>query len=657
MLREPALFLSRHSAPVHMGRQLEAQLIEEAVSEVRELVVSLRDVQENSRAADASSGKSNKVHLFLEDFMGILPTLMADAASPEQLGEWFRMADIDGDGAIDLTDFFAFSLAVATAASRSGMSVRSPVEKIFDRYDQDNSGYLDEIEFLKSTQDLGFGERAKELFAELRSEGGLREDGTLSYKHLLHSVGVVARGHTMKSYQKALAQSRKVAPAFTEIDTSGWYFTGEDTESARLALKQLLTTNRVKLTDIFRSLDNDQSGQLNQEEFKTAFEEELGFAGLPVVTLAVWSELDNDHSGSVGFAELDKWVFGGFEGEAHDTNKNLSLRSKVHASDDEWDEPRLKKELVAMIKENEMTVTELVMAWDQSGDNQIAKKELLSIMKKLVADENLWYTVVRSSVIAAFAKMDRGGDGFVNLEDLGEWISSTDKPSIHGGTKAARIFGVTDKKPRHVLRKDGKVQPLKRLKEIPVQPKRRVLKPPSRDPPPLYCSKYSPWIEEALRAGEGTSRLAALNQRQPGSARALALTQPGSPRDSRLRLRAATADQPRSPRSARRPMSLSSPPVTPRYDGTWRAPPSLTSPDASSPKGFSAQQLRVAAAPIPSAAWCEEVVDAHIDASRQSNTDLMYGWAGQLRSRRAVQQLALNESYGRGRRDVLWATV
>ena len=568
------------------GRQQIDPLGQLAEEEIRNLVIMLREV---------SGDVNSDVKLTLKEFGNIIPSLMKN--DEEMVATWFRSANSDCSGVLTLDQYFIWALAVTTCMVASGVGTRSPIETIFRRYDKDSSGFLDELEFQRAAQDLGFGERAMALFSVLPH----REDGTVNYVASLNTISHVSKGKAVRSFVKQLREYRKLQPK-QSLDITGWTFTGDDPESARINLKALLEKNGASLSAVFKSMDSDRSNSLTQLEFKEALEDKLGFTGLPVVTMAIFHELDSDGSGKVGFAELDTWVTFGFKAGKGLVEK-LSLTERIKDGD-EWDGERLRKELSDLVKANEMSLTDLVLAWDQSGDNKIGKRELLNNVKKLVLDENKWYGCVRGAVNEAFQLMDQGGDGQIDLTELCAWLEGGDLNAI-GTPKPPTTAPPMRRRPAS---SDSKAAVSPRKAKAPAHRGPPPLSPmsplgkhrPPNHPSPMYCSKFSPWIEKALRDGEGSNLMRHQNANK---------LLDGSPR--------------RAPK-LRSVSSLE----TPRYDGTWRPPPAFTG---------MARMSFSQTAPIPSAAWCEEVVDEHIDASRiafNKNKMVPYDWIVLLRSRR-----------------------
>ena len=316
------------------------------------------------------------------------------AASPKEVLEWWSAIDYDGDSFIRKDDFFLYALCAASRKAGSGIA------GLFRRYDSDGSGSLDEIEWEKALQEMGFGDVATAMFEE-----HAQVDKTISYLSLLKTVEARTSMPAMQSFLSALARDSRLS-----VDTSKWTFGGDTPEEARQGLVALLRESRVRLSDLFQHLDDDGSFTLTIDELHGAFDE-LGFTGPTAVVSAIFGLLDVDKSGKLGFDEFNAWVQGrklvvGLRREDQVGHLSLydALQSSVDAGDQSWSVARLRVELSGALASHGLRCIDLVKAWDKgaragaekAGDSLIHRTEFLIAMKKLCTggtagnDEELW---------------------------------------------------------------------------------------------------------------------------------------------------------------------------------------------------------------------------------------------------------------------------
>ena len=72
-------------------------------------------LREQSHMLDQALGGIGPVNLTFREFICVLPDHVTARHSKSQLREWYRTADIDGDGFITLYEFFIWALSVASS--------------------------------------------------------------------------------------------------------------------------------------------------------------------------------------------------------------------------------------------------------------------------------------------------------------------------------------------------------------------------------------------------------------------------------------------------------------------------------------------------------------------------------------------------------------
>ena len=347
------------------------------------------------------------------------------AITAEVRKEWWALMDVDGDGFIRKDEFFLYALMSASRKSGTGIAA------IFKGYDADGSGTLDEIEWERALEEMGFGDVATCMFEQHMDP----KSRTISYLHLLKTVETRTNLPSMRTFLLTMASD-----SVRKVDTSGWRFGGNRPEDVRSGLASLLQRHGCRLSDLFAALDDDSSFSLTHEELKNAMWE-IGFAGRPEVVGEIFDALDQDHSGHVSFEEFNAWVVGRTiiatadqrESAAAQMSLESRLQQSVDAGDASWSSARLRSELLNTLAEQGLRCLDLLRAWDkgngghaEGADNSISNKEFMLGMKRLCggfsSDGCMWYTMAREGARASFAAMDKSGDGMISVTELCRWL-------------------------------------------------------------------------------------------------------------------------------------------------------------------------------------------------------------------------------------------
>lgn len=352
---------------------------------------------------DFRSADSNRDQgLSFEEWVKMLPQQTKQLYNEVQLKERYTMLDTDKNGVITWDEYFLFALNEAVQRSGLGMS------SIFKRYDTNRDGELDQDEFQAAARDLGMGDRAAALFSQLSRRSG-RSGDVIDYVALMTDAHAIkSHNSDVKAFMLGLMLDEKAEDS-AGLDTSNWEgFTAVDCSSFRRELTALLKSHQASLAEIFRSLDVDGSGSINQSEFEAMFIVKLGFRGPLAVLLSVYDQIDADANG-INYNEWERWYDGNVAASANQQLVAESRRLARAMADGDgeaqarpWSGERLLEMLRAAITERFHDVASLMRSWDTDGSFEFDLKEFLENVRKVI-----FHTVEEASGCAAYRHTSR----------------------------------------------------------------------------------------------------------------------------------------------------------------------------------------------------------------------------------------------------------
>ena len=356
--------------------------------------------------------------LDFEEFLAMQPHRVRQQFAGEDIRRWFDAADANGDGVLSINEFFCWSL---TNASRKHGS--AALEEVFARYDKDNTGFLDSIEFTRAASEMGFGAMAHQIFRSLDNDGS----GTLSYHELVRALAdEVPVDPKTKQMLSAMVWSYDESTSVEHTDslqTSHWAIRGLDAGSVRAELQDLLRQSGGHVADLIKLFDDDAGTELTIDdmEFTKTMRTTFGYMGTKAVLDDVFNSLDTDGSGTIGFDELFEFVRGRRHSLDHRTKRIKSLRLVCPAGltldTIKWDVEALRLMLQHMLSYHNVGPADLINAWDSSGDSQLGQAEFHKHIMELFKDEHedLWQSELDGIVGAAFVAVSQHGSGSHNI--------------------------------------------------------------------------------------------------------------------------------------------------------------------------------------------------------------------------------------------------
>ena len=201
------------------------------------------------------------VDVRFSQFLAMQPASLRARYSTEQIRQWFREADLDGNGVLSVNEFFRYSLA--NAIHKYGADA---LNAVFREYDTNRTGTLDGAEFAALAAKLGFGTVAHNIFRDLDING----TGALSYSEVIHPSShvlqacdhatkslLISLAHTLEDSKEQTRVRTRAGSSTCAVDTSGWIINGRDAASVQAELRALLRQSGALVADIVRLFDDD----------------------------------------------------------------------------------------------------------------------------------------------------------------------------------------------------------------------------------------------------------------------------------------------------------------------------------------------------------------------------------------------------------------
>jgi Ca2+-binding EF-hand superfamily protein len=271
---------------------------------------------------------------------------------------------------------------LSTLASRFGAA---HIEHAFNRFDDNGSGQLDAVEFERMAAANGFGVGARAIFRELDDDFS----GHVSVRELLSTLKARQQG---LSPAQQLALSTVWAPdetahAPSKLDTRSWRITAKDVAGVRAQLTALVDGSGASVADMMRLFDRDVSAEIliDDGEFLTAMRDHCGFKGNPLLLHDVFRSIDDNDSGQIGFNEMFEFLRG-YRHSLDQRTKPVPACMPIvpppdatwELEDVAWDVETLRDLMAAALAKYEVgSATELLAAWDSDGDRSLNSQEFV----------------------------------------------------------------------------------------------------------------------------------------------------------------------------------------------------------------------------------------------------------------------------------------
>ena len=164
----------------------------------------------------------------------------------------------------------------------------------------------------------------------------------------------------------------------------------------------------------------------------------MGIKGPSSLLAEVFSAIDADGGGKIGFDELNGWLHG--RASAATLCEKAIKGWRLHGLDeDSW-----RSELREHLARDELRPVDFLRVLDADRDGIVRKKEWLVAMKRLVSDELTWRGLGRDLAELIFGSLDVDGSTTLSVIELARWLNPRYGCGDGGGGKksaAAEVGG------------------------------------------------------------------------------------------------------------------------------------------------------------------------------------------------------------------------
>ena len=356
--------------------------------------------------------------------------------SKDDIRSWFDSADYNGDGFLDVNDYFRWALC--NAARRHSLQ---ELRNIFAEFDPNGSGLIDSLEFERLACEVGFGSASFALFSLLDAN----QSGTVSYAEIFNNMGRIGAGALDENKQmdekkivlhSALADAydgeTKASTARPTIDTRRWEIKGQSVPAILKELRKLLVECGHEVMDlimVFHRTANNTFA-IDLVEYIETMRTKFAFTGDVGLLIESFTAMDCNRDTYVCFDDFFEFVRGRKHSldnrrKLKDIRLHLQPESQVDPMSGElvtptleviaWDPEALRTLIKQMLSRNDVGTTDLMQALssnehDDHGTRrkpQIGIRDFCEWMKQLFFSgcsrmEQLWYRELHNVVQRAF---------------------------------------------------------------------------------------------------------------------------------------------------------------------------------------------------------------------------------------------------------------
>ena len=143
----------------------------------------IKEMQEEFLNLDAD-GDGN---ITVEELGNVLRSMMGKLkVSEEDIAKVIKEVDLDGDGTIDLKEYFAnMENSNSKNIIHRALVQRSKARKAFEKFDKDGSGYITTDELLEVFEELMGGPVTIQQFENMMQECNKNSEGKINYEEFV----------------------------------------------------------------------------------------------------------------------------------------------------------------------------------------------------------------------------------------------------------------------------------------------------------------------------------------------------------------------------------------------------------------------------------------------------------------------------------------
>ena len=230
--------------------------------------------------------------------------------------------------------------------------------------------------------------------------------------------------------QAAEERARKQALAARQSNNKFRFDIDEDSDkSVAEQLRDALIENSVRVVDLFKDWDDDQSGTVSRKEFHKAMDE-MQFNVPKEAIDALFSEWDPDNSGALELRELERLLKrrvqiadnlqAGAMGEIETESKAKHALRKGGAGEgsslkldiDEDSDKSVAQQLKEALLKNAVRIVDLFKDWDDDQSGTVTRDEFHKAMAELE------FNVPKEAIDELFSQWDPDNSGSLELKEL-----------------------------------------------------------------------------------------------------------------------------------------------------------------------------------------------------------------------------------------------